>query len=83
LSTLLAEIGLDDFAFIDVTHTGRGGRFLIDVCCTDHDAKFEPREIEEILEGKKGRFRAEISQSVNRRKAPELQFRVLPPGFRP
>lgn len=83
LSSLLDEIGLGDFTFIGVRPTGRRGQFLIDVASADPDTTYEPREIEEILQKKKGLFRAEVSQSVNRRKAPELQFRVLPPGFRP
>jgi hypothetical protein len=80
LSTLLSEIGLDNFVFTAVTPTGKSGRFLVNVCCTEPDAKFDPAGIEEVLQAKKGMFRAEVSQAVNRRKAPELQFRVLPPG---
>lgn len=83
LSSLLSEIGLDDFTFTGVTSTGRRGHFLVDVCCADPAATFEPRDIEGILQEKKGLFRAEVTQSVNRRKAPELQFRVLPPGYKP
>jgi hypothetical protein len=83
LSSLLSEMGLEDFLFAGVTSTGRRGQFLVDVCCADPDAEYEPGEIEGILQEKKGLFRSEVTRSVNRRKAPELQFRVLPPGFRP
>ncbi|MFO0791012.1 MAG: hypothetical protein U0805_16255 [Pirellulales bacterium] len=83
LSSLLTKIGLEDFTFIGVTSTGRRGQFLVDVCCADPDATFEPREIEGLLQENRGLFRAEVAQSVNRRKAPELQFRVLPPGCKP
>lgn len=80
LSTLLADVGLEDFTFAGVTPTGRGGRFVVDVCHVDADAKYESRDIEDILQENKGLFRTEVSQFVNRRKAPELRFRVLPPG---
>jgi hypothetical protein len=83
LSSLLAEIGLEDFTFTSVTPTGRGGPFVVGVYCSDPDVNFEPQAIENILQQKKGLFRAEVSQAVHRRKAPELHFRVLPPGFRP
>jgi hypothetical protein len=83
LSSLLAKIGLEDFTVTAVVPAERRGKFLINVSCVDIHATYEPEEIEAILEEKKGLFRSEVSQFVNRRKAPELQFRVLPPGFRP
>ena len=80
LSTLLSEIGLDNFAFTSVTPTGRSGHFLVYVCCIDPKTQFDSAQVEAVLQAKKGLFRAEVSQAVNRRKAPELRFRVLPPG---
>jgi hypothetical protein len=80
LSTLLSEIGLGNFAFTAVSPTGKSGRFLVNVCCVEPEVQFDPTEVEATLQAKKGMFRAEVSQAVNRRKAPELQFRVLPPG---
>jgi len=83
LSSLLADLGLGDFTVVNVVFAGRAGHYLVDVGPADPDAAYEPREVERILHEKKGQFRAEVAQAVNRRKAPELQFRVLPPGLNP
>jgi hypothetical protein len=83
LSTALSEAGLDQFAFVGVAPTGRGGNYLVEVACIDPTATFDAHEVQMALASQRTRLRAEVAQGVHRRKAPELTFLVLPPGYRP
>jgi hypothetical protein len=78
LSSLLSELGLDDFSFISVQPTQQSGCFLAELRCRDSSLAFDAKDVEQRLRSAKGRFRAEISEFVHRRKAPDLQFRILP-----
>ena len=79
-STILSEIGLDDFVFDAVHALASGGQFMVEVRCQDNNREFDPYEIEQQLKSAAGRFRHEISGFVHRRRVPELKFRVLPAG---
>ena len=78
LSSLLTDLGLDDFAFVSVTPAQQSGCYLAEVRCRDASISFDLKEIERQLRLAKGRFRAEVSEFVHRRKVPDLQFHVLP-----
>lgn len=80
LSTVLSDTGLDDFDFMGVVPGGRNGHFIVEVGCTDGAATFDPRVIERTLVEQRARIRAEVAQSVHRRKSPDLTFRVRLPG---
>lgn len=80
LSTVLSDAGLDAFAFVGVGPGGRNGHFVVDVACLDPTATFDPQEVERVLRDVRARVRAEVSQGVHRRKAPDVAFRVRPPG---
>lgn len=82
LSSVLSEAGLDQFAFVGVLPGGHGGHFFVEVACVDPTATFDVEEIQRALAGQRARVRAEVSQGVHRRKAPEVSFLVKPPGFR-
>lgn len=82
LSTVLVEAGLDQFAFVGVVPGGRGGHYLVEVACIDPDVMFDVDAVQRALAGQRSRVRAEVSQGVHRRKAPEVSFLVKPPGFR-
>jgi hypothetical protein len=80
LSTVLSDIGLDDFDFVGVVPGGRNGQFIVEVACTNDTATFDPRAIEHTLVEHRTRLRVEVSHGVHRRKSPELTFRVRPAG---
>jgi len=82
LSTVLTEVGLDQFAFVGVVPGGRAGHYLVKVACLDPAANFDVAAVQQALAGQRARVRAEVSQGVHRRKAPEVSFLVKPPGFR-
>jgi hypothetical protein len=82
LSTVLWEAGLEQFAFVGVLPGGHGGHYLVEVACLDPAATFDDEAVQRALAGQRARLRAEVSQGVHRRKAPELSFLVKPPGFR-
>lgn len=83
LSEVLSEAGLDQFAFVGVVPGGRAGHYLVEVACLDPAAAFDVDAVQRALAGLRARVRAEVSQGVHRRKAPEVSFLVKPPGFRP
>lgn len=82
LSSALSEAGLEQFAFVGVLPGGHGGHYVVEVACLDPDATFDVEAVQRALAGQRARLRAEVSQGVHRRKAPELSFLVKPPGFR-
>jgi len=82
LSTVLSEAGLDQFAFVGVVPGGRAGHYLVEVACLDPAVAFDVGAVQRALAGQRARVRAEVSQGVHRRKAPEVSFLVKPPGFR-
>lgn len=77
-STILSEIGLDDFVFEAIHPLTSGGHFLVEVRCQNANREFDPHDIEQQLKSAAGRIRHEISGFVHRRRLPELKFRVLP-----
>lgn len=74
---------LSAFAVANVTPTGKGSNYLVQVFCIDSDMKYRPEEIQAVLEDNKGALRAEIAAHINRKKVPDLKFDVLPPSVRP
>lgn len=80
LSTVLSDAGLDDFAFVGVVPGGRNGQFLVEVACLDPTADFDAAAVERTLGRLRSQVRAEVAQGVHRRKAPDVTFRVRPPG---
>lgn len=82
-STALSEAGLDDFMFAGVLPGAHGGHFIVEVACLDPQAVYDPADVERILSIRRAKVRAEVSESVHRRKAPDLSFRVKPPGSPP
>lgn len=79
-STALEEIGLEPFAFADVIPGGHSGLFVVEVACLDLGARFDPSEVEAMLDAVRASVRGEIAGAVHRRKAPEIEFRVRMPG---
>lgn len=77
LSSLLADLGLEDFQVSAVNPLGLGNQFLVEVQCCDPSLPFAPSVIEQRLRSVSGQFRHELSGFVHRKKVPELQFRVL------
>lgn len=82
-STALSEAGLDDFVFAGVLPGSHGGHFIVEVACLDPQAVYDPADVERILALQRAKVRAEVSESVHRWKAPDLSFRVKPPGSPP
>jgi len=80
LSTVLSDAGLDEFAFVGVVPGGRNGQFLVEVACLDPTADFDAPAVERALGLLRSQVRAEVAQGVHRRKAPDVTFRVRPPG---
>jgi hypothetical protein len=78
LSTWLSDIGLSDFEFANVIPTERPGRYIIEVRCTDPTQAVDLTHIEQLLREHKGTLRIEITEAVQRRKAPDFQLRVIP-----
>jgi hypothetical protein len=78
LSTWLSDIGLSDFEFANVIPTERPGRYIIEVRCTDLTQAVDLTHIEQLLREHKGTLRIEITEAVQRRKAPDFQLRVIP-----
>jgi hypothetical protein len=79
-STVLSEVGLEQFAFVDVVPGLRNGQFMIEVAPIDPLASYDPREVEQLLSSCRGRIRAEVAEGVHRRKAPDIAFRIRQPG---
>jgi hypothetical protein len=82
-STVLSEVGLEQFVFVGVVPGRRNGQFLIEVAPLDPAAAYDPQEVEQLLESCRGRVRAEVAEGVHRRKAPDIAFRVRQPGAGP
>jgi hypothetical protein len=62
---------------------GIGPNFVVQVHSTDGSLKYDPREIKAELAKMKPSLRSEVVRSVNRKKAPDFKFDVLPPGVQP
>jgi hypothetical protein len=70
----------DLFQLESVSYSGRGETYTVVFANTESASQAEAREFIEFLERRKGALRHEIAASVNRKRAPDLQFMVLPPG---
>ncbi|MBX3422192.1 MAG: hypothetical protein KF752_11615 [Pirellulaceae bacterium] len=82
LSTWLTNIGLPEFTFVRIMPAASRGKYLVDIACLDLDLEYDPHAVDAILREHKGTLRTEVAQAVSRRKAPELQLRLVPPGFK-
>lgn len=78
LSTWLSDIGLGEFEFASVVPTDRAGRYIIEVRCSNPQLAVDRTHIEQLLKEHKGTLRIEIAEAVQRRKAPDIQLRVIP-----
>lgn len=80
LNGVLAEQADDvlrDLTVVGVAPAG-GGRLLVRVTPAPSAADIEPAVLLETLARAHGLLRSEVASSINRRKAPDLIFEVLP-----
>ncbi len=54
--------------------------FMVILAWNGHKDYFEPKEIALTLQKVSGFLRSEIAHSINRKRVPELSFRLLAPG---
>jgi hypothetical protein len=78
LSSLLSEMGLDEFSVSAVRPNGPNGLFLVEIQCRNPNLPVDPGQIEQRLKAASGQFRCEVTRFLHRKKAPGLKFRVLP-----
>ncbi len=78
-SSVLSDVGLEQFAFVGVVPGQRNGQFMIEVAPLDPAAAYDPQQVEQMLDSCRGRVRAEVAAGVHRRKAPDIAFRVRRP----
>jgi ribosome-binding factor A len=81
--SLPTDSRLSAFAVCNVTPTGKGSNYVVQVYCIDRQMQYRPEEIKVVLQESKGALRAEIAQHINRKRVPDLKFDVLPPGIQP
>jgi ribosome-binding factor A len=71
---------LRDLIVVSVVPAPSTARLLAVVSWSGPPGQFDPAQIMERLSRFARKLRAEVAAAVRRRKAPELTFRLLPPG---
>ena len=78
LSSVLVDIGLEDFAFVSVRPEARPGRFVVEVACHDPHHADDPEAVQQRLQTVRGGLRADVAAFIHRKKVPELLFEIRP-----
>ena len=87
--TLTVSIGkskdpiLSSFVVNAVEPSPSGTSFVVQVFSSNPELEYEPREIKAILKDEKPRLRADVANTVKRKKAPDFTFDVLPMHVQP
>jgi len=74
---------LASFLVATVEPYGVGTNFVVQVYSTDSSLKYDPDEVKSALTEMKPKLRMEVVRTINRKKAPDFKFDVLPPGVQP
>jgi len=71
---------LASFLVATVEPYGVGTNFFVRVYSTDSSLKYDPDEVKSAPLEMKPKLRMEVVGTINRKKAPDFKFDVLPPG---
>ena len=72
---------LQSLSVYAVTPAPNAGRLLVDLCRDSNAKPMPPHEILERLEGVRGLLRHAVAESIVRKRAPELIFRIVSPDY--
>jgi ribosome-binding factor A len=81
--TMAKDPALDSITVSMVEPSASGTTYTVQVFSTDLSKDYDPQQIREILNAMKPGLRAEVATAVNRKKAPNFTFDVLPPHVQP